>query len=241
MNTPPPVPEQLPSHTLNEFIQATAQQDKGQGLFEKETERLLEVNLNGRINTKMGSMVAYHGNIKFTREKALDQGMGSLLKKAFSGEGMRITYADGQGKLYLAVEGKKVSIINVQNESIFINGNDVLAFEPSLQHKITMMKKIAAMMTGGLFNIHLSGSGMVALTTHYEPITLVVEPGRPVMTDPNATVAWSGNLVPQFKTDTSLRTFIGRGSGESFQMLFEGSGFVVIQPYEEVSFQAQAR
>ena len=154
---------------------------------------------------------------------------------------MRITYADGQGKLYLADAGKKVSIINLQNESIFINGNDVLAFEPSLAHKIAMMKKVSAMLSGGLFNIHLSGSGLVALTTHYEPITLVVEPGKPVMTDPNATVAWSGNLTPQFKTDASFRTFIGRGSGESFQMLFEGSGFVVIQPYEEVSFQAPSR
>lgn len=238
MNNPPPVPAPSPAYSLNEFLQATAQQDKGHGLFEKETERLLEVNLNGRINTKMGSMVAYNGQIKFTREKALDQGIGNLLKKAVSGEGMSITYADGQGKLYLADEGKKVSIINLQNESIFINGNDVLAFEPTLQHKISMMKKMAALVSGGLFNIQLSGSGLVALTTHYEPITLVVEPGRPVMTDPNATVAWSGNLVPQFKTDASFRTFIGRGSGESFQMMFEGSGFVVIQPYEEVAFQS---
>ncbi|NOX99315.1 MAG: AIM24 family protein [Verrucomicrobia bacterium] len=238
MTTQAPLPEDQPSYTLQEFIQATAQQDRGHGLFEKETERLLEVNLDGRINTKMGSMVAYHGEIKFTREKALDQGIGNLLKKAISGEGMRITYADGVGKLYLADAGKKVSVINLQGESIFINGNDVLAFEPSLDHKITMMKKVAAMLSGGLFNVHLSGTGMVAMTTHYEPITLLVEPGKPVTTDPNATVAWSGNLTPQFKTDTSFRTFIGRGSGESFQMLFEGSGFVVIQPYEEVAFQA---
>jgi uncharacterized protein (AIM24 family) len=167
----------------------------------------------------------------------LDQGMGNLLKKAISGEGMSITYADGQGKLYLADEGKKVSIIRLENESIFINGNDVLAFEPTLSHKISMMKKVMALASGGLFNIHLLGTGMVAMTTHYEPVTLRVEPGKPVMTDPNATVAWSGNLTPQFKTDTSLRTFIGRASGESFQMLFEGEGFVVIQPYEEVAFQ----
>ena len=77
------------------------------------------------------------------------------------------------------------------------------------------------------------------MTTHYDPVTLIVEPGKPVTTDPNATVAWSGDLTPQFKTDTSFRTFIGRGSGESFQMLFEGSGFVVIQPYEEVAFQTR--
>ena len=236
---PPPLPEDQASYTLEEFIQATSQQDKGHGLFEKETERLLEVNLDGRINIKMGSMVAYHGEIKFTREKALDQGIGNLLKKAVSGEGMRITYADGQGKLYLADAGKKVSVINLQGESILINGNDVLAFESSLDHKISMMKKVAAMMSGGLFNIQLSGTGMLAMTTHYDPVTLIVEPGKPVTTDPNATVAWSGDLTPQFKTDTSFRTFIGRGSGESFQMLFEGSGFVVIQPYEEVAFQTR--
>jgi uncharacterized protein (AIM24 family) len=237
MSTPPPLAAQ-PSHTLEEFIRATAQQDLGQGLFEKETDRLLEVNLNGRVNTKMGSMVAYQGNIRFTRERALDQGLGNLLKKAVSGEGMSITYADGEGKLYLADAGKKVSIIRLQNEAIVVNGNDVLAFEPSLKHTITMMKKVAAMLAGGLFNIRLEGSGMLAITSHYEPRTLRVEPGRPVCTDPNATVAWSGNLTPQFRTDTSLRTFIGRGSGESFQMLFEGSGFVVIQPYEELVARA---
>lgn len=227
-----------PSYSLAEFVASTSQQDKGHGVFEKETERLLEVNLDGRINTKMGSMVAYHGEIKFTREKMLDQGVGNLLKKAISGEGMSITYADGRGKLYLADAGKKVSIIRLENESIHINGNDVLAFEPSLSHKINMMKRIAAMASGGLFNIRLEGSGLVALTTHYEPVTLKVEPGKPVMTDPNATVAWSGTLSPELKKDISLRSFIGRASGETFQMLFQGEGFVVIQPYEEVSFQA---
>jgi uncharacterized protein (AIM24 family) len=233
MSTPPPIPSS-PSHTLEEFIRATSQQDLGHGLFEKETDRLLEVNLNGRVNTKMGSMVAYQGNIRFTRERALDQGLGNLLKKAVSGEGMSITYAEGQGRLYLADAGKKVSIIRLQNEALVVNGNDVLAFEPTLRHTISMMRKVAAMLSGGLFNIRLEGSGMLALTSHYEPRTLRVEPGRPVFTDPNATVAWSGNLTPEFHTDTSLRTFIGRGSGESFQMKFEGSGFVVIQPYEEL-------
>ncbi len=55
-----------------------------------------------------------------------------------------------------------------------------------------------------------------------------------VYTDPNATVAWSGNLQPNIKTDVSLKTFFGRSSGESLQMEFVGDGFVVIQPYEEV-------
>jgi len=187
------------TYSLEDFINSTSETDKGHGFFEKETERLLEVNLDGRVNIKKGAMVGYTGDIKFTREGALDQGVGNLLKKAISGEGMQVTYADGKGKLYLADAGKKVSIIKLNGESLFVNGNDMLAFETSLTHKISMMKKVAAMMSGGLFNIHVSGEGMVAITSHYEPRTLRVTPGNPVYTDPSATVAWSGNLQPEFK------------------------------------------
>lgn len=77
------------------------------------------------------------------------------------------------------------------------------------------------------------------MTAHYEPLTLRVSPGNPVITDPNATVAWSGNLQPKFQTDISLKTFFGRASGESIQMKFEGEGFVVIQPYDEVYMKAK--
>jgi uncharacterized protein (AIM24 family) len=96
------------------------------------------------------------------------------------------------------------------------------------------------MAAGGLFNMQLGGTGMVAITTHFDPITLVVTPEYPVYTDPNATVAWSGNLQPSIKTDISLKTFFGRGSGESFQLAFQGQGWVVLQPYEEVYYANQA-
>ena len=102
------------------------------------------------------------------------------------------------------------------------------------------MRKVAGMMAGGLFNVRCEGTGLVAITTHYEPLTLRVTPGNPVITDPNATVAWSGNLEPQFQTDISFKTFIGRGSGESIQMRFEGDGFVIVQPFEEVYMQTQS-
>jgi uncharacterized protein (AIM24 family) len=69
-------------------------------------------------------------------------------------------------------------------------------------------------------------------------MTLRVTPGNPVFTDPNATIAWSANLNPDFKTDISFKTFLGRGSGDSFQMKFDGDGFVVVQPYEEVYLAA---
>ena len=90
------------------------------------------------------------------------------------------------------------------------------------------------MAAGGLFNMQLQGSGPIAITTHFDPITLAVRPDQPVFTDPNATIAWSGSLQPEIKTDITLKSLFGRGSGESFQLAFKGQGWVVLQPYEEV-------
>ncbi|MEK3808386.1 AIM24 family protein [Metabacillus sp. JX24] len=223
-------------YSIQEFVEKTEQQDKGQGLFELETERLLEINLNGQVWTKAGAMVSYRGQIKYEREGILEHGLGKMFKKALTGEGTALMKATGAGKLYVADQGKKISIINLQGESIFVNGNDLLAFEPSISWDIKMMRKIAGMLSGGLFNVRLEGRGMLAITSHYEPLTLIVKPGDPVYTDPNATVAWSGSLTPEFVTDISLKTLFGRGSGESIQMKFEGEGFVVVQPFEEVYY-----
>jgi uncharacterized protein (AIM24 family) len=168
----------------------------------------------------------------------LEHGVGKALKKMVSGEGTSLMKVEGQGRVYLADKGKKVQVLNLQNETIFVNGNDLLAFESSVNWDIKMMRRMAGLMAGGLFNVRLSGPGMVAITTHYDPLTLQVKPGQTIYTDPNATVAWSGSLMPDFRTDVSFKTFLGRGSGESIQLKFEGSGWVVLQPFEEVYFQS---
>lgn len=227
-------------YSIEEFIKNTEQQDKGQGFFELETPRMLEVNLNGLVWAKTGSMIAYNGKIKFEREGIMEHGIGNMFKKALTGEGTSLMKATGEGKLYLADNGKKIIILNLQNDAIYVNGNDLLAFEPTIRHEVKLMRKVAGMMAGGLFNVRCEGSGLVAITTHYEPLTLRVTPGNPIITDPNATVAWSGNLEPHFQTDISFKTFIGRGSGESIQMRFEGDGFVIVQPFEEVYMQTQS-
>ncbi|MFH1117764.1 MAG: AIM24 family protein [Pseudomonadota bacterium] len=224
-------------YSIDEFVKATEQKDRREGFFELEGDRVLEINLDGRVWTKMGSMIAYMGSIKFTREGVLEHGVGKLLKKTVSGEGAGLTKAEGKGTLYLADSGKKISILKLEDDSLCVNGNDILAFEDSIEWDIKLMKKISSILAGGLTNIRLEGTGMVAFTTHHQPLTLRVTPQRPVITDPNATVAWSGSLEPQLKTDVSVKTFLGRGSGESLQMRFQGNGFVVIQPFEEIRLQ----
>ncbi len=109
-------------YTVEEFVAATAEKDSGHGLFELESPRMLEINLDGKIWTRMGSMVAYTGEISFEREGVLEHGVSKMLKRAVSGEGAKLTKATGKGSLYLADEGKKISILNLRGETIFVNG-----------------------------------------------------------------------------------------------------------------------
>lgn len=228
----------MSNYSVADFVKATAQDNTANRPFEVENPHTLEINMTGRrVWAKVGSMIAYTGQVKFIREGIMEHGLDRMLKKMVTGEGTSLVKVEGVGRVYLADMGKRVQILQLQGETIYVNGNDLLAFEDGIDWDITMMRRVAGLMTGGLFNIRLSGSGMIAITTHFTPITLQVEPGKPVFTDPNATVAWSGSLSPNVKTDINFRTLLGRGSGESFQLVFEGSGWVVLQPYEEAYFQ----
>ena len=159
--------------------------------------------------------------------------LDKFVKKAVTGETSTLMKMKGQGKVYLADQGKEVVVLNLQNERIYVNGNDLLAFEDQIDWDITMMSSGVGMSAGGLFHVKLEGTGMVAITTHFTPITLVVTPDQPVYTDPNATVAWSGGLSPSVKADVDFKTLLGKDSGETFQLKFQGQGFVIVQPFEE--------
>lgn len=236
----PQDPNQVQSYGLKEFLANTAERDRPGDVFELEGPRMLEVHVKGRVWAKLGSMVAYRGGLKFVREGALEGGVGKFFKKMFTGEAAPLVKIEGQGIAYLADEAKNITILRLAGETINVNGNDLLAFEDTVTYDITMHQKIAGMMAGGLFSLRLTGTGMVALITQGEPLTLRCSANDPITTDPNATVAWSGNLSPEMKTDISFRTLLGRGGGEAFQMQFRGDGFVVVQPYEEKPVPVQA-
>ena len=227
----------MSAKTLQTFLDETRERDTSAEALSLESDHLLDARVDGLLWSKLGAMVARTGDVKFTRQGLREQGLGTLLKKTFSGEGMTLMKIEGRGRVWLADAGKKIMLLRLQGESIVVNGNDVLAFEGSVKNEITMMRKVAGMLSGGLFQVRLSGHGVVAMTCHYQPLTMMVTPGNPVFTDPNATVAWSGGLSPEIVTDIGLKTLIGRGSGESFQLCFRGEGWVVVQPYEEVYLQ----
>ena len=129
--------------TIEEFVQQTAQDSSADDYFTLESDRMLEVNLEGLVWMKAGAMVAYVGQMKFTREGLLDKGLGTLLKRSVTGEGAKLTKAEGKGRLYLADSGKTIKILKLQGESIIVNGSDLLALEPTIDWEIKMMKKLA--------------------------------------------------------------------------------------------------
>jgi len=76
----------------------------------RKDERLLEINLDGMIGAKAGSVVSDRGQIRFERVCYWNIGSpGGLVKKALTGDGASLMKASGKGKLYLEDEGKEIS------------------------------------------------------------------------------------------------------------------------------------
>lgn len=221
------------AQTLADFVRAH-QQENSEGAWQLEAaDRCLEIHLSGNtVFAKRGAMIARYGQIAF--EHAGSGGVSKFMKTAFTGESMRMMRCTGSGVLYCADQEKHISILHLNNEVIYVNGNDCLAYSDGLEWDVVVTKG-AGIVAGGLFSLKLWGTGFVAVTSHGKPLVLGVSPQSPLFTDPNATVAWSDGLKAGIHTDVSFKTLTGRSSGESYQMRYEGSGFVVVQPFEEIS------
>ena len=56
--------------------------------------------------------------------------------------------------------------------------------------------------------------------------------GEDTFADPQAAITWTEGVVSTVKTDVNMKTFIGKGSGETIQLSFSGKGWLLIQPSE---------
>ena len=87
------------------------------------------------------------------------------------------------------------------------------------------------MMGGGLYNMALQGTGWVAILSDGPPVLLNVA-AAPTFADAQAAITWSSGVSTGIRTDFKMKNLIGRGSGESVQMSFQGQGWVLVQPSE---------
>ncbi|MCC9739521.1 AIM24 family protein [Streptomyces sp. MNU89] len=188
---------------------------------------------------RTGSMVAYEGFVQYEPNPPAVRQMAS---QWLTGEGAPLMKCSGDGLLYLADYGADVVCVNLADESLSVNGTNLLAFDAHLQWGVQRVKGMAKFAGQGLFNVAVSGTGWVALTSRGTPI--VVDCGRgedETYVDPDALVAWSSGLKMKGKRSFKASSMIGRGSGEAYQLGFSGQGFVVVQPSEDSTDRLRAR
>jgi uncharacterized protein (AIM24 family) len=203
---------------------------ESQNAFSLQNSKLLKVELDQvTIQSKRGSMVAYQGDVRF--EHAGSGGMGRMLKKAVSGEGTQLMKVSGTGEVFLADHAQDVHLIYLEDDFVTVNGPNLLAFDSGIDWDIKRVQGASSMMGGGLFNMALHGTGWVAILSDGPPVLLNVA-SAPTFADAQAAITWSSGVTTGIKTDVNLKNLIGRGSGESVQMSFQGQGWVLVQPSE---------
>ena len=207
------------------------QETQSQEAFALQNSKLLKVSLNQiTIQAKLGSMVAYQGDVRF--EHAGSGGLNRWVKKAVSGEGQKLMKVEGSGEVFLADMGQDIHLIKLENEQITCNGRNVLAFDAGIEWDIVKLDSgFSGALAGGLFNMALSGTGWVAILSDGPPVLLMTG-DAPTFCDPQAAITWSGGLTTHVKADANLKTLIGKGSGETLQDGFQGQGWVLVQPSE---------
>jgi uncharacterized protein (AIM24 family) len=148
-----------------------------------------------------------------------------------TGEDVKFMKCSGTGELFLAEQAQEIHLLRLEGDAIMCNGANLLAFDDGIDWDIKRVEGAGGLLAGGLFNVSLTGTGYVALLSDGPPLLLDVG-DAPTFADPAAAITWSSGVRTAIKTDINAKTLIGRGSGETIQVAFEGTGWVLIQPSE---------
>lgn len=194
-----------------------------------------DINLSN-ITIQAGAMQWMVGDVKATTGV---KGIGDFIGKSFRGSvtkesAIKPEYT-GTGKLVLEPTYKYILLIDVDdwNGSLVIEDGLFLACDSELKHKAVMRSNFSSATMGGegLFNLGLSGRGVVALESYVpreELIEIELEDDE-IKIDGNMAIAWSGSL--KFTVERSGKTLIGSAaSGEGLVNVYRGTGKILMAP-----------
>ncbi|WP_371790711.1 AIM24 family protein [Streptomyces sp. NBC_01471] len=175
-----------------------------------------------------GKMIAYYGRIDYS-------GFGNgrfdhLLRSSFHSplHAADWVVAEGSGKMLLADRAFDVNSFDLDDGNLTIRSGNLLAFEPSLSLKQSIVPGFLTLIGTGKFVAASNG-----------PVVFM-EP--PIRVDPQALVGWADCPSPCHHYDHAymtgvlggIRSFTGIGgmSGEEHQFEFVGAGTVLLQSTE---------
>jgi uncharacterized protein (AIM24 family) len=201
-----------------------------------ENAKCLKYTVNGEMLARQGSMVAFRGNLQFERK---GQGVGGMLKRAVTGEGLPLMAVRGQGEAWFAHEAQNCFVVEVDPDDEFtVNGRNVLCFDASLSYRIKTVKG-SGIAGGGLFNSVFTGRGKLGLVCEGNPLVIPVTAQQPVYVDTDAVVGWTAHLETSLHRSQSLGSMLRGGSGEAVQLMLQGEGYVVVRPSEATPQKSQ--
>jgi uncharacterized protein (AIM24 family) len=220
----------------SQLFDAALQEKEATAAWTMQSSKMLKVSLGQDVLAVKGAMVAYQGNVEFHHQGA--GSVSNMIRRAVTSEDTPVMRVSGQGEVFFARLAQDIFTIQLEGDAISVDGANLLAFDSTLQHEIKRVQG-AGIMSGGFFNVVLSGHGQVAVTSDGPPMLLDCSQ-QPTFVDIQAAVCWSANLAPQIKSSMNIRSLIRGGSGEAFQYAFHGPGFVVVQPSESVTGGTEA-
>lgn len=194
---------------------------------------------DSNITIQSGAMQWMAGDVKATTGiKGVGDFIGKTIRGKVTKESAIKPEYTGTGKLVLEPTYKHILLIDVAdwNHSIIIEDGMFLACESELQHKVVMRSNLSSAALGGegLFNLGISGSGVVALESDVpreELIEIELEDDE-LKIDGNMAVVWSGSL--KFTVERSGKTFMGSAaSGEGLVNVYRGTGKVLMVPVRQ--------
>lgn len=189
------------------------------------------------ITIQAGAMQWMAGDVKATTGL---KGVGDFLGKTIRGKmtkesGVKPEYT-GTGTLVLEPTYKHILLLEVEewNESLVIEDGLFLACDAGLKHKTVMRSNLSSAALGGegLFNLGITGRGVIALESSVpreELIEIELENDE-LKVDGNMAIAWSGGL--EFTVERSGKTLMGSAaSGEGLVNVYRGTGKILMAPF----------
>lgn len=184
------------------------------------------------VKAKNGSMVAYDGQMSFKKLTGGGEGIRGMVTRRLTGESMELMEVKGQGTCFFADRASVINLVGLQADKLYVESSNLLATDGGLKTGTSFTGMRGASTGTGLFTTTVEGTGQAAIMSDGPAVVLRVTPGTPLVVDPGAYVAHTGQVQQHFQSGATFRTLIGEGGGEGFQIRFEGDGLVYVQPSE---------
>src|SRR5262245_28973280 len=175
---------------------------------------LMEINVTGKVFIKQGTIYSYGGNLTF------------WVKDRRPGGHPALVMITGQGKTILTDRDRQITFMRVEDETLFVEPNHLLACEETLTPRYAPLDDAHP----GAEFLALEGSGMVALSVASKPLPLEVTPDLPVSVPAASIICWSGSLLPHVVDDRHLFEVMMPPPGRTGTLIrLEGTGRLLME------------